>query len=93
MRTRTRALAFAGAVGIIAALATATPASAAEGSNCWGVVTAQTAKSDGGMGSHSSSFDEPRLGLGNVARLFGVDGLGGLGTLLASLDDNEATHC
>ena len=93
MRTRTRALALAGAVGIVASVALAAPAVAADGSNCWGVVSSQAARSDGGLGAHSSSFDEPRLGLGNVARLFGVDGPGGLGTLLASIDGNDATHC
>ena len=93
MRTRTRALALVGAVGIVASIALATPAVAAEGSNCWGVVSAQAARSDGGLGAHSSSFDEPRLGLGNVARLFMVDGPGGLGSLLASIDGNDATHC
>ena len=93
MRTRTRALALTGAVGIVASLALATPAIAADGSNCWGVVSAQAARSDGGLGAHSSSFDEPRLGIGNVARLFNVSGPGGLGTLLASIDGNDATHC
>jgi hypothetical protein len=93
MRTRIRAIALVGAVGIAASIALATPAVAAEGSNCWGVVSAQAARSDGGLGAHSSSFDEPRLGLGNVARLFMVDGLGGLGSLLASIDGNDATHC
>src|SRR5687767_2586754 len=66
MFTRTRAVALAGVVGIVASLALATPAVAADGSNCWGVVSAQAARSDGGLGAHSSSFDEPRLGLGNV---------------------------
>ena len=93
MRTRTRTLAVAGILGIAASLTVAAPAVAADGSNCWGVVSAQAARSDGGLGAHSSSFDEPRLGLGNVARLFGVDGLGGLGSLLASVDGNDATHC
>ena len=90
---RTRTLAIAGILGIAASLTVAAPAVAADGSNCWGVVSAQAARSDGGLGAHSSSFDEPRLGLGNVARLFGVDGLGGLGSLLASIDGNDATHC
>jgi hypothetical protein len=90
---RTRTLAVAGILGITASLTVAAPAVAADGSNCWGVVSAQAARSDGGLGAHSSSFDEPRLGLGNVARLFGVDGLGGLGSLLASIDGNDATHC
>lgn len=93
MRTRTRTLAVAGILGITASLALASPAVAADGDNCWGVVSAQAARSDGGLGAHSSSFDEPRLGLGNVARLFGVGGLGGLGSLLASIDGNDATHC
>ncbi|GAA2041406.1 hypothetical protein GCM10009819_29040 [Agromyces tropicus] len=95
MRTRSLAAAAA-ALGVTATLALATPAVAAEqaaGSNCWGVVSAQAARSDGGLGAHSSSFDEPRLGIGNVARLFGVDGPGGLGSLLATLDGNDATHC
>jgi hypothetical protein len=93
MSTRTRTLAITAAVGIVASLALATPAVAADGSNCWGTVSAQAARSDGGLGSHSSSFDEPRLGIGNVARLFGVAGPGGLGSLLASIDGNDATHC
>ena len=93
---RTRSLAVAGILGIMASLALATPAVAAggaDGSNCWGVVSSQAARSDGGLGAHSSSFDEPRLGLGNVARAFNVDGPGGLGSLLASIDGNDATHC
>jgi hypothetical protein len=88
-----RSLAAAAVLGLTATLALATPAVAADGSNCWGVVSAQAARSDGGLGQHSSSFDEPRLGLGNVALLFGVDGPGGLGSLLASIDGNDATHC
>ena len=90
---RTRSLAVAGVLGIVASLALAAPAVAAEGSNCWGVVSSQAARSDGGLGSHASSLDEPRLGIGNVARLFGVAGPGGLGSLLASIDGNDATHC
>ena len=88
-------LAIAGALALTATFATAAPAVAApaDGTNCWGVVSSQAARSDGGLGKHSSAQDEPRLGLGNVARLFGVDGLGGLGSLLASIDGNDATHC
>lgn len=94
---RTRSLAVAGVLGILASLALATPAVAApggaDGNNCWGVVSSQAARSDGGLGAHASSFDEPRLGIGNVARAFNVDGPGGLGTLLASIDGNDATGC
>lgn len=88
-----RSLAIAGALGVGASLALASPAVAADGSNCWGVVSSQAARSDGGLGAHASSFDEPRLGIGNVARLFNVEGPGGLGTLLASIDGNDATRC
>lgn len=88
-----RSLAIAGVLGVGGSLALASPAVAADGSNCWGVVSSQAARSDGGLGAHASSFDEPRLGIGNVARLFDVEGPGGLGTLLASIDGNDATHC
>ena len=86
-------LAVAGVLGVGATLAVASPAVAADGSNCWGVVSSQAARSDGGLGAHASSFEEPRLGIGNVARFFNVEGPGGLGALLASIDGNDATHC
>lgn len=39
--------------------------------NCFGAAAADLAKSStGAMGDHASSFDEPRLGIGNVAYLF-----------------------
>ncbi|MBI3286748.1 MAG: hypothetical protein HYZ68_01740, partial [Chloroflexi bacterium] len=59
-------------VALILALAAAQPAAAdaPDNPNCWGVVTAQRAVAVGGIGEHASSFaGEPRLGLGNVARL------------------------
>ncbi len=63
--------------------------------SCWGVVTHQLATSGTGIGSHVSAQSEPRLGLGNVARLFlGDDAkVYELGTLLASIDGNPATSC
>jgi hypothetical protein len=63
--------------------------------SCWGVVSAQLARYSGGLGGHISEQSEPRLGLGNVARLFlGPDGkVYELGTLLASIDGIEATAC
>ncbi|HBY93308.1 MAG: hypothetical protein M5U01_06730 [Ardenticatenaceae bacterium] len=67
--------------------------------NCWGVVTAQRALAEQGIGRHASSQSTPRLGLGNVARLFYELGIissphvSDLGTLLAALDEFEATHC
>jgi hypothetical protein len=71
----------------------AAPAFAADGQNCWGVVTSQRASTFHDIGQHSSSQSEPRLGLGNVARLFGFDSVGELGSFLASVDGADATHC
>jgi hypothetical protein len=52
----------------IPALAFAAPP---ESPSCWGAASADLAQSDtGAMGAHASSFDEPRLGIGNVAELF-----------------------
>lgn len=87
----------------IGAAATAAPAAKPETqaapSNCWGVVSAQLAKVEGGLGEHSSSQTSPRLGLGNVARLFYDLGyiesptLSALGSFLASLDEYDETVC
>ena len=69
------------------------PAFADNGKNCWGVVTSQRASTYHDLGEHSSSQSEPRLGLGNVARLFGFDHVSELGSFLASVDGLEATQC
>ena len=67
--------------------------------NCWGVVSAQLAHVEGGLGDHASSQSSPRLGLGNVARLFYEQGLidaptlSALGSFLASLDEYDQTAC
>ena len=67
--------------------------------NCWGVVSAQLAQVEGGLGDHTSSQSNPRLGLGNVARLFYEQGLidsptlSALGSFLASLDEYDQTVC
>lgn len=91
---RRLALAAAGAALSLAVIAPG--AFAAPPESCWGTVTAQRAATYHDMGTHSSSFaGEPRLGLGNVARLFlGDDGkVYELGSLLASLDGLDATFC
>ena len=68
-------------------------------SNCWGVVSSQLAHVEGGIGDHASSQASPRLGLGNVARLFYDQGLiaaptlSALGSFLASLDEYDETVC
>jgi hypothetical protein len=89
-------------------LATASPTIAAppsqrsspsSDSNCWGVVSAQLAQVEGGLGDHTSSQSNPRLGLGNVARIFYEQGLIGeptlsaLGSFLASADEYDETVC
>lgn len=92
MRIRLIALAGVLSAGVVVAVPAAAQAGS-DGSNCWGVVSSQAARSSGGLGEHASSFDEPRLGLGNVARLFGFSGPGELGSFLASVDGDPATHC
>jgi len=72
---------------------TSVPAFADSGKNCWGVVTSHRASTVHDVGQHSSSQSEPRLGLGNVARLFGFEHVSDLGSFLASVDELEATHC
>lgn len=68
-------------------------------SNCWGVVSSQLAQVEGGIGDHTSSQSNPRLGLGNVARLFYDQGLissptvSALGSFLATLDEYDETVC
>jgi hypothetical protein len=70
--------------------ATAQPANP----ECWGVVTSQRASTEFDVGAHSSAQSEPRLGLGNVADLLtGSHQPGALGSLLASIDELDATHC
>lgn len=69
------------------------PAFADDGRNCWGTVTAQRASTVHDIGEHSASQSEPRLGLGNVARLFGFDHVSELGSFLASVDGLDATYC
>ena len=69
------------------------PAFADDGRNCWGTVTSQRASTVHDIGEHSSSQSEPRLGLGNVARLFGFEHVSDLGSFLASVDGLEATQC
>jgi hypothetical protein len=66
---------------------------------CWGIVTSQRATVYHDIGAHASSQSTPRLGLGNVARLFFQLNLSDgpfvwdLGTTLAELDSLSATHC
>jgi hypothetical protein len=93
-----RRSAFVLAAGGLAAIVVAQPAAAADApnnSNCLGVVTAQRAVAHHDIGEHASAQEEPRLGLGNVARLLlGEDAhVGDLGALLAVIDGDPATNC
>lgn len=98
MRTRTAASTIV-AVGIgasiLVSIAPAASASPPDNSNCLGVVTAQRATAHHDIGEHASSQEEPRLGLGNVARLLlGEDAhVGDLGAFLAVIDGDDATNC
>lgn len=85
------ALAASGAfVALPVATAHAAPPPSA---NCWGVVTSQRASTAHDIGEHVSAQDTPHAGLANVARAFGFDGPGQLGSFLASIDGDPATSC
>ena len=57
-------------VGLIA-IPALTLAAVPESPNCFGAGASQLAQSEvGAMGTHSSSFGEPRMGIGNVAEFF-----------------------
>ena len=99
MRKLMTGLAITSALSIATSAVAAPPTSQSSTNNCWGVVSAQLAQVEGGIGQHSSSQATPRLGLGNVARLFYDMGLidsptvSDLGSLLASLDEYDETVC
>lgn len=54
--------------------------------NCWGTVVSQRASHYHDVGEHAASQEEPRLGVGNLAKLFGMS-VGELASLLGDLDD------
>jgi hypothetical protein len=63
---------LSGVFATTAVLLTFAPAAVADPPttpSCWGSSAAALAQT-GGMGNHASSFDSPRLGIGNVAYLF-----------------------
>jgi hypothetical protein len=66
--------------------------------HCWGAVTSQRASTEHDVGEHASNppFDTTpdrpgRAGLGNPPE--GIDHVSDLGTLLATIDGLESTHC
>ena len=98
MRGSTAALSALLSAGLTTVLFTAPPALGATppaDANCLGVVTAQRAVANHDIGEHASSQEEPRLGLGNVARLVLGDSthVGEFGAFLGEIDGDPATHC
>jgi hypothetical protein len=97
MRTRVVTVAMLAMmlVGGLAPAALAVPDSAgkANGEECWGIVSAQRASTQGGLGDHSSEQSEPRAGLGNLRGVFGYDSMGAFGSFLAGEDTFSATMC
>ena len=97
MRGSTAVLSTGLSAGLIAVLFAAPPALGAPpaDANCLGVVTAQRAVANHDIGEHASSQEEPRLGLGNVARLVLGDSthVGEFGAFLGEIDGDPATHC
>jgi hypothetical protein len=84
-------------VGVLLAVALAIPQAALaappDSAYCWGKVTSQRATTAHDIGAHASAQEEPRLGLGNTARLFGFESVGQLGSFLASIDGIPETSC
>jgi len=62
-------LVLIGAIVVAAAFPASAMAAQPNNPSCWGAASADLAQS-GAMGQHASSFDEPRLGIGNVASIF-----------------------
>lgn len=62
--------------------------------SCFGIASGQRASTVGDTGTHASSFDEPRLGIGNlVFRVLGFSSVGEAGSVLASIDGIDTTNC
>lgn len=60
-----------GAFLVVLALPAGVAAAQPDNPSCWGQASTDFAQSaPGAMGEHASSFDTPRLGIGNVANLF-----------------------
>jgi hypothetical protein len=84
-----------GVLGVVPAMVAPLAAAAPpDNPGCWGAVTSQRASTEHDIGEHAAAQSEPRLGIGNVALLFtGSRQPGALGSLLASIDGLDATHC
>jgi hypothetical protein len=95
-----RRLLLVGGCAVVFALSGVAPASADLSNpqtpiqSCFGIAAGQRASALHDLGEHTSSFPEPRTGIGNlVFRVFGFSSVGEAGSFLASVDDIDATHC
>ena len=62
--------------------------------SCFGIASGQRASVVGDTGEHASSFDEPRLGIGQlIFKVFGFTSIGEAGSFLATVDGIDATSC
>ena len=80
---------IAAILGALLALSTVGGVLAAPGpgvNNCWGTVVSQRATFYHDIGEHIKLQSEPRLGVGNLAKLFQMT-VGELASLLSFLDD------
>lgn len=96
---RTRFAALIAALALSAVTASAALAAGPGGQDtpiqsCFGIVSGQRASTVGDTGEHASSFDSPRLGIGNlVFRILGFSSIGEAGSVLATLDEFDSTTC
>lgn len=98
MRRTSRLLAIPAALALTVALSSVAAAGVGDNDtplkSCFGVASGQRASVYGDTGEHSSSFDEPRRGIGQlIFKDFGLSSIGEAGSFLASVDGLNATHC
>lgn len=98
MRRTRRLLAIPAALALTVALSSVVAAGVGDNDtplkSCFGIASGQRASVYGDTGEHSSSFDEPRRGIGQlIFKDFGLSSIGEAGSFLASVDGLNATHC
>ena len=98
MRRTKRLLAFPAALALTVAVSSAAAAGVGDNDtplkSCFGIVSGQRASVYGDTGEHSSSFDEPRRGIGQlIFKDFGLSSIGEAGSFLATVDGLDATDC
>jgi hypothetical protein len=90
---------IAAVVLLVLVAVSTTLAAAPANPECWGVVTAQRATTLHDIGVHAAAQEEPRLGLGNFARLLFDLGLtagphiSDAATTAAAIDGIPETSC